>query len=177
MSAVRSETPTGKRRQAVELMVKGHTQEEISRRLGIGRMTLYRWRRRPEFARALAEAEDDAWRAQLRTLARAAEAGTAYLITVMGNAAVPTELRVRAASTLTARWTALQPQRVLADINMATAPLPETDNALAELRQMLDTIGDHRERTSMAAIRGNGRSVVDVAEVASNGRNGNGGPT
>jgi len=59
---------TPRQRRAVELLAAGYSYREAASELGIGEATLRRWRKRPDFAEALREAEKAIWDATIRKL-------------------------------------------------------------------------------------------------------------
>lgn len=73
------------------------TQEKAAAAVGVGKTTLWRWRKDPDFQKALLEAHRDAYSQTIARLQQGSAAAAATLLRVMTDPAATASSRVRAA--------------------------------------------------------------------------------
>jgi transposase-like protein len=172
--ANRSGTLEPKQRQAVELIVGGYDMHEVAERVGIGRTTLWRWRSIPAFAAALARADDEARRSQLRILNNGAKAATLFLAGVLRDGRTPVDVKVKAASALLARWASLQPSEVDVSMSVGAHVTYETDDDGSAVDRLRKVLNDIREREEAAVAAGVPRRLAIEAQSTLGNGHGNG---
>ena len=86
-----------KKEQAIAALLTQRNVEEAARVAGVGRQTLYRWMRNPEFRSAYLEARWAVFSQSSARLQQASGAAVSTLVKIMVDPEAPTSSRVRAA--------------------------------------------------------------------------------
>jgi len=124
---------TTKQRLAIAALASGLGPTKAAVKAHVSRATLYRWQQDPGFAAAVREAEDDLWADATRHVRELAVAGSARLLRILADAKTTDGAAIRAALGV-----------------LALAPryreMGQLERDVAELRDLVDGLGDGRER-------------------------------
>jgi hypothetical protein len=168
MTTVTTRAIVGRDARILELLVEGHGVRETARIVGCGRMVVSRRMQRPEFRRALADAEREARGLAVRRIRASAPIAVAALVEIVQDPEVSPSVRVMAAGRLLRAVTILEPK----SLDLAVAeyqPQPDISNAHEALKDMLDGIAERRAATTPRALAAHSDHRPDGQILGGNG--------